>query len=98
MYNEKVTFSPNNIYIDLKFTDVKEYLKLNLNGEIKDLGRILILKNPERLISINDIGQVNILYNHLRDEEINDIATRVQKTFQQYVKGFSIKKEEEIVH
>ncbi|MEH7490306.1 hypothetical protein [Priestia megaterium] len=98
MYNEKVTFTPNHIYVDLKFNDVKEYLKTNFNGEIKDLGSILLFKNPQRLISVNDIGQVNILYNHLQDKEIDNIAERVEMTFQQYVKGFHIERENAAVY
>lgn len=93
MYRESVAFTPNNIYINLQFKDVKEYLKVNSNDEIKDLGDLLLLRNSNRLISVNDIGQVNILYNHLQDKEIDNIAKTVQESFQQHVKGFRIERQ-----
>ena len=98
MYSEKVTFTPNNVYIDLNFKDIKEYLKVSLNPQFKDLGNIIIFRNSDILITVNDIGQVNILYNHLQDQEIADIAETIQNSFRKYAGNFRIEQQIETVH
>jgi len=98
LYNERAIFTPNNIYVDLNFKDVKELLKTKISSQFKDMGDILIFKDSNLFMSINDIGQVNILYNHLPDTEISNIVQKIENSFKQHTASFSMERQDKVIH
>lgn len=84
VYEHRAVFSPSQLYPDLNFKLLKEYLYNKINGDIIDYGSIVVISNENYSVSINNIGKIIIFYNKLNQDFANYIASDMSKYLKAY--------------
>lgn len=89
MYRKSELFYPRKIYLDLDFEEIKNYLKrTSLNFD--DYGSLLVLKEPDLILSVNKIGKIEIFYNDVSKERINNSIDKIEDIFRGFIDDFMI--------
>jgi hypothetical protein len=84
--------SPNQIYIDLDFSNIKkDLIEHYKNADIKDCNSIITIYLDNFKFSVNSIGEITVIeYNISKKELFNEIKT-IESIFQKYCNNFKIK-------
>lgn len=90
MYNNKVVFLPQYIYLMINFENIKNNLK-NMKSLYKDYGSIIALQDKDILITVNSIGKVEILFDDsIKQQFVDEDLYKIENIFRKQISDFKL--------